>query len=158
MAKDFSSMENSNLSVNTDIHSVSDPARRVFLGTAGLAGAGLLANLIGCTSTAPLQVSAALPITPPTPSFKSIAPSLADTVRVPEGYTAQVLAPWGEPIGVAGNMPAFKMDASNSAADQAVQMGMHHDGMHFYALDNNKRGLLVTNHEYTDDEIGRAHV
>jgi secreted PhoX family phosphatase len=34
----------------------------------------------------------------------------------------------GEPVGVAGNLPAWKPNASNSAADQAVQIGMHHDG------------------------------
>ena len=143
MAKDFSSMEVSNASANTDIHSVSDPARRVFLGASA---GGLLLGLAGlsaCSTTSP-RMAAAPPT--PAPGFKSIAASMADTIRVPEGYTAQVLAPWGEPVGVAGNMPAFKMDASNTAAEQAVQMGMHHDGMHFYALDGNKRGLLVTNH------------
>jgi secreted PhoX family phosphatase len=62
-------------------------------------------------------------------------------------------AAWGEPIGVAGNMPAWQADAGNSAADQAVQMGMHHDGIHFYPLDGSRRGLLAMNHEYTDDGL-----
>lgn len=88
--------------------------------------------------------------------FKGIPTGHTDQLVVPEGYTAQVLAPWGEAVGVAGNMPAWKLDASNSAADQAVQMGMHHDGMHFYALPSvggNQRGVLVMNHEYTDDGL-----
>ena len=39
-------------------------------------------------------------------------------------------------------------------ADQAVQMGMHHDGIHYYALDGSStHGLLVMNHEYTDDGL-----
>jgi hypothetical protein len=42
---------------------------------------------------------------------------------------ATALAAWGEPIGIPGNMPAFKPDASNTAAEQAAQMGMHHDGL-----------------------------
>ena len=77
---------------------------------------------------------------------------------VPDGYVASAIAAWGEPVGVAGNMPPFKPDASNSAADQAVQMGMHHDGIDFFALgDNgNNRGLLVMNHEYTDDGLLHA--
>jgi len=82
--------------------------------------------------------------------FKSIPASmLKDTVEVPQGYTAKVLYPWGEPIkaGVAG----FKQDASNTAAEQALQAGMHHDGMHFFPIDNNpNHGLLVMNHEYID--------
>jgi secreted PhoX family phosphatase len=53
-------------------------------------------------------------------------------------------------------MPAFKDDASNTAAEQAVQMGMHHDGIHYVPLDGSRRGLLVMNHEYTDD--GLLHV
>jgi uncharacterized protein len=55
---------------------------------------------------------------------------------VPEGYVAQVLAPWGEPVGMAGAMPPWQgPDAGNSAAEQALQMGMHHDGLHFYPLE-----------------------
>jgi secreted PhoX family phosphatase len=32
-------------------------------------------------------------------------------------------------------------------------MGMHHDGIHYYPLDGSRRGLLVMNHEYTDDGL-----
>ena len=70
----------------------------------------------------------------------------------------QTLAPWGEAAGISGApMPAWKPDASNSAADQALQMGMHHDGLHYYPLDGgaagSRRGLLAMNHEYTDDGL-----
>jgi secreted PhoX family phosphatase len=71
---------------------------------------------------------------------------------VPDGYTAQVLIPWGTPLSPRG--PAWRKDASNSAADQAQQVGMHHDGMHFFPLgrgrEASRRGLLVLNHEYVD--------
>jgi secreted PhoX family phosphatase len=80
-------------------------------------------------------------------------PPACDRVVVPEGYVAQVLAPWGDPVGIAGAMPAFKPDASNSAAEQAVQMGMHHDGLQYYALEGSRRGLLAINQEYTDDGL-----
>ena len=150
MAKDFSQMEDSNRSSNPSIHEVSDPARRLLLrGSGVLALGGLLgplaAGLSGCAAGMGFGGSAL--------GFKSIAPSTADAVVLPPGYTAQVLAPWGEPVGVAGNMPAFKMDASNSAAEQAVQMGMHHDGLHYYPLDGAQRGLLALNNEYTDDGL-----
>ncbi len=170
MPKDFSTMENSNPSNNASIHAVSHPSRRVFLqASAAIAGSSLLSALTGCASTgkasgmaatsAASAVNAAYAnaltsISDFSPTFKAIAASMADLVVVPEGYTATAFAAWGEPIGVAGNMPAFKPDASNSAADQAVQMGMHHDGMHFYPLNNsNTHGLLVSNHEYTDDGL-----
>jgi secreted PhoX family phosphatase len=144
MAKDFSAMEDSNRSANASIHAVSDPARRVVLqGGLGALAAALFGPLAGC----------ATPGAGPRLGFKAVPVGLGDTLVVPEGYEAQVIAPWGEPIGVPGAMPAFAWDASNSAADQALQMGMHHDGIHFYPLDGSRRGLLVMNHEYTDDGL-----
>jgi uncharacterized protein len=149
MAKDFSTMEDSNSSSNPSIHSVSQPSRRTVLqGGAGVAASALLAPfLAGCANVANAV---------PRISFKAIPIDITDRLVVPDGYVATALAQWGEPIGVPGNMPAFKIDGSNSAADQAVQMGMHHDGMHFYALPGVQRGLLVMNHEYVDD--GLLHV
>jgi secreted PhoX family phosphatase len=54
-------------------------------------------------------------------------------------------------------MPEFRFDASNSADEQALQAGMHHDGMHFFALPSGAggapRGLLAMNHEYLDEGL-----
>ncbi|MES2718141.1 MAG: PhoX family phosphatase [Pseudomonadota bacterium] len=153
MAKDFDQMEDSNRSGNATLLSVSDPARRRWLqGGLGAALAAsfapMAAGLSGCASTG--GAAARL-------GFKPVPASRADSVVVPEGYSAQVIAAWGEPVGIPGAMPAWRPDASNSAADQALQMGMHHDGLHFYPLadgsDGNRRGLLVMNHEYTDDGL-----
>jgi secreted PhoX family phosphatase len=80
-----------------------------------------------------------------------VPPSTDDTLVVPPGYTAQVMIPWGTPLfeGV-----AFAEDASNSAADQELQVGFNHDGMHYFPLwfgpFGSRTGLLVLNHEYTD--------
>jgi uncharacterized protein len=149
MAKDFDEMEDSNASANPSIHEVSSPARRTVLqGSFGVAAASLFAPwMSGCAATAAAPAKPKL-------GFKGIGISSSDTVRVPEGYEAQVLAPWGEPVGIAGAMPAWLDDVSQGATEQALQMGMHHDGMHFYALDGSStRGLLVMNHEYTDDGL-----
>ena len=152
----FDSVEDSNRSSNPSIHEVSDPSRRIVLrGGLGLGLGAAFAGLSGCAMP-PGAVAAG-----PRLGFKAIATSTADTLVVPEGYVAQALAAWGEPVGVAGAMPAFRFDASNSAAEQALQMGMHHDGLHFYALPGHQsgpqsgpqRGLLVMNHEYTDDGL-----
>jgi hypothetical protein len=89
---------------------------------------------------------------------------------------AQVIAPWGDPVGLPGlavGQPAFRADAGNPAAEQAQQFGMHHDGLHFYPFTaaggaaasaatgaenrvNPAHGLLVMNHEYTDDGLLHA--
>jgi secreted PhoX family phosphatase len=92
--------------------------------------------------------------------FNPISGSLADSVRVPEGYSAKALYRWGDPVGSASGMPEFRPDAGNSAAEQALQAGMHHDGIHYFALpfgsQNSTRALLVMNHEYTDDGLLHA--
>ncbi|MBW6056115.1 PhoX family protein, partial [Pseudomonas aeruginosa] len=89
--------------------------------------------------------------------FEAIASGRADTIRVPAGYKATPFIPWGTPIS--GSYPGFLDDASNSAQDQAEQIGMHHDGMHFFPIDAqfgfggghiSNHGLLVLNHEYID--------
>jgi secreted PhoX family phosphatase len=91
----------------------------------------------------------------PAIGFKPIAASLEDAVRVPEGYAVQVLYAWGDPVS---SGPLFKPDASNSAAEQAEQAGMNHDGMHFFPLSENgkpssTRGVMCINHEYTDEGL-----
>ena len=167
MAKDFDSMEDSNRSGNASWLAVSDPARRVWLrgglGTALAAAFGpMAAALSGCAvggggvglggARAGAIGGAGGKL-----GFQAIAASTADTVSVPAGYTAEVIARWGEPVGIAGAMPAFQPDAGNSAADQALQLGMHHDGIHFYPLgegdERHRRGLLAMNHEYVDDGL-----
>jgi uncharacterized protein len=82
--------------------------------------------------------------------FTGIPVSSADTVVVPKGYTARVLIAWGDPIA---DGPEFRPDASNTAADQARQWGMHNDGVVYFPLDGSRHGLLVQNHEYTDDGL-----
>jgi secreted PhoX family phosphatase len=149
MAKEFSTMEDSNPSSAPHIRELMSPSRRTMLrASAGAVAVGLLAPwLAGC---------AGLPGAAPgrmRPGFQAIPADSADRLVVPPGYVAVALAAWGEPVGLPGNMPAWRPDAGNSAADQAAQMGMHHDGIHFYPLDGSRRGLLVMNHEYVDDGL-----
>lgn len=142
--------------------------RSVLGGTIGVAAVGFFAG-------APMAQAATVPATTttslaadkhrrPLMGFKSVPVSKDDTVHVPEGYTAEVLIPWGTPIHSGG--PAWKKNAANTSRDQAVQVGFNHDGMHFFPFDtrgrmksrggkhdNNGAGLLVLNHEYTDPAL-----
>jgi secreted PhoX family phosphatase len=84
--------------------------------------------------------------------FEPIPLGFADEVVVPAGYTARPFIPWGTPI--LGDFPAF-VPGANTAAEQAQQIGMHHDGMHYFPLsggpEGSRHGLLVVNQEYTDE-------
>jgi len=60
-------------------------------------------------------------------------------------------------VGSEAGSPAFRFDASNSAQEQALQAGMHHDGMQYFPLPygstNSSRGLLAINHEYLSNGL-----
>ncbi|AVT32043.1 PhoX family phosphatase [Plantactinospora sp. BC1] len=90
--------------------------------------------------------------------FAPVAANADDAVTLPAGYRADVIIPWGTPIRSTG--PAWRPDGTNSAAEQAEQVGMQHDGMHFFPRGpgpaGNRRGLLVVNHEYTDRTLLHA--
>jgi secreted PhoX family phosphatase len=65
-----------------------------------------------------------------------------------------VLAPWGTPIN--SGAPAYKAGTA-SGADQALQVGSHHDGMHFFpAAGASDDGFLVINHEYIEPRFMHA--
>ncbi|HRL33364.1 MAG TPA: DUF839 domain-containing protein, partial [Neisseria sp.] len=89
--------------------------------------------------------------------FKPVPVSRADSVVVPEGYSARAFYKWGDPVGIAGNMPAFKQDGSNTTIEQAAQAGMHHDGMAYFPVplgsQASNHGLLAMNHEYIDNGL-----
>jgi secreted PhoX family phosphatase len=89
--------------------------------------------------------------------FVGIPASSEDALKIAADYEATVLLRWGDPIGIPGNMPEFKLDGSNTAAEQEAQAGMHHDGMWFFPLPyeftSATRGLLAINHEYLDDGL-----
>jgi secreted PhoX family phosphatase len=89
-------------------------------------------------------------------TFRGVPVSREDKVLVPEGYRAQVLYRWGDPID--GQSPKFDPAAKNSWGDQERQAGMGHDGMQWFPLpgdsrDRADRGLLAMNHEYADQGL-----
>lgn len=137
--------------------------RSVMKGTVGAALASLMGvTLVGCSSdddddaadsadSSGGSASAATEL-----GFKAIPVSTANQVVVPEGYSAVPFLPWGTPI--TGAYPEFQADASNTGAEQEQQVGMHHDGLHFFPIDqkaggnSSTEGLLVMNHEYINQD------
>ena len=70
----------------------------------------------GCASTGASGSARAV-------DFQSVPMSTADTLVVPQGYRAEALYAWGDPVGSAEGSPPFKFDASNTSAEQALQAG-----------------------------------
>jgi uncharacterized protein len=141
----------SNASTNPHFNDVVETriARRDFLaGSAAVGGSATLGGIGALLSAVPAAVQAHR--REPLLGFQGVPVSSADAVSVPPGYTARVLVAWGDPLS---DGPAFKPDASNSAAEQAQQWGMHNDGLVYFPIRGSRRGLLVQNHEYTDDGL-----
>jgi secreted PhoX family phosphatase len=120
--------------------------RQAVLGSA----AAVAGFVLGCRPRGPAPAAARL-------GFAPVPTSRADVVVVPSGYRADVIFPWGEPLGQG---PDWDPGARNTAEDQEQQAGMQHDGMHFFPLPagsaSSEHGLLVMNHESVDDGLLHA--
>ena len=84
--------------------------------------------------------------------FTPIRGNTTDVITVPDGYTATPFLPWGTPI--VAPFPEWRSDASNGPGQQARQIGMGHDGMHYFPMPGptgSEHGIMVLNHEYTID-------
>ncbi|UXI03993.1 PhoX family protein [Photobacterium sp. TY1-4] len=84
--------------------------------------------------------------------FSPVQVSTADTLVVPEGYQADVLVSWGDPIF--NGAPSFNQTANSQA--QARQFGDNNDGMTFFQISDD-RAVLSVNNEYTNYEYLFAH-
>jgi secreted PhoX family phosphatase len=87
-------------------------------------------------------------------AFKEIEAGVDATHHVAEGYDADVLIRWGD--AVASGAPAFD-PAAQTAAAQRQQFGYNNDFIGYLpmpgAVDPSAHGLLVVNHEYTNEEL-----
>ncbi|KEA62915.1 putative phosphatase [Marinobacterium lacunae] len=86
--------------------------------------------------------------------FTQIPASTADTFEVPEGYIAEPLISWGDPI--LKGAPAFDESGLQDSAAQAGQFGDNTDGMSFFPLSED-RGVIAVNNEYTNYEYLFPH-
>ncbi|HEY8580187.1 MAG TPA: alkaline phosphatase PhoX, partial [Beijerinckiaceae bacterium] len=86
--------------------------------------------------------------------FKEIAAGSDATHHIAEGYDANVLIRWGDPV--TPGAPAFH-PAAQTAAAQKRQFGYNNDYVGYIpmpgAADPSAHGLLVVNHEYTNEEL-----
>ncbi|MDH5821513.1 PhoX family phosphatase [Luteimonas sp. RD2P54] len=149
--------EDSNRSGNThfaDVLRTRMARRRLLQGGLGLAmGAGLFG---AAAAAVPDPTHARKPPRRPRGEplgFSAVPVGRGAEVVVPPEYAVSVILPWGEPI--TGSYPRYLDGGLNSGADQEQQVGMHHDGMHFFPLQKappfkQGMGLLVMNHEYID--------
>ncbi len=89
--------------------------------------------------------------TTPSFRFKEVTAGSDDRMHVAEGYDADVLIRWGDKV--AADAPAFDPQKQTPAA-QSSQFGYNNDFLGYLPLQGSStRGLLVVNHEYTNEEL-----
>jgi uncharacterized protein len=134
--------------------------RMVLKGGLSAAVAGLFgsAALQGCGSSSSSGNGSEM-VSPQLLGFEAIPVSGNDDVRVPAGYSTQVLAEWGRSI----SNPGILYDLPLTGSEQGDAIGSHHDGMHFFPIEgtdpyegSSVDGLLVMNHEYVEPRYMHA--
>ncbi len=94
-------------------------------------------------------------------SFTPIARSIADQVKLADGYQFSIIGALGDPM--AANIADYKNDGSDNDWDN--RMGDHHDGMQFFGINAagqydanaSTRGILAINHESTSFNTVSSH-
>lgn len=153
MSKEIEDHRLLNRSANEPFSSVLEKhvsRRRVMQGGLGMAAMAMLGGF-GLSGLSGRAEAAGAEKTPLSLAFDAIRGSRTDAVVVPDGYTAQVLIPWGTPLN--GQAPDWREDLAFTPEIQANSVGMHHDGMHNFALDESsasRRFVLAMNNEYID--------
>ncbi len=88
--------------------------------------------------------------TTPSFNFREVAAGSDERHHVAEGYDADVLISWGDKV--LPGAPAFD-PKTQTPAKQAGQFGYNNDYLGYIPIDGSRRGLLVVNHEYTNEEL-----
>ena len=83
--------------------------------------------------------------------FTEIEAGVDETHHVAPGYQADILIRWGDPV--LPGAPAFDPMAQTAEA-QKQQFGYNNDFIGYFPIDgSSEHGLLVVNHEYTNEEL-----
>jgi secreted PhoX family phosphatase len=83
--------------------------------------------------------------------FRELAAGVDETHHVAEGYVADVVIRWGDPL--AADMKPFD-PRTLTGEEQARRFGYNNDYIAFFPLDtSNTRGLLCVNNEYANPEV-----
>ncbi|MDA0237550.1 MAG: PhoX family phosphatase [Proteobacteria bacterium] len=82
-------------------------------------------------------------------TFKPVKANSDDSITIPEGFNAQVVVRWADPLY--SDTPEFDHVTLGSAATQALAVGDNNDGMDTFTVDG--RTVLVLNNEFTNIQI-----
>ncbi len=115
-------------------------SRRGFLGVLALGSAAAAMGTLLGTGSARAQAAASRF------AFTPIPVATDATVHVPDGYSWQPVAKWGQPLF--SDAPAFDATSGVTAAGQERAFGENTDGMELFNIAG--RQIIAVNHEYAN--------
>ncbi len=126
-----------------DFDTLADNAfsRRQFLGGCVAFGA---TSFVSACATGTNKAQAASPLV-----FSALPASTADNVVVPEGFSWQVVAKWGDPLWSKG--VEFDQNSRGTGASQELAFGDNNDGMAMFTKEG--KHILAVNNEYVNRGI-----
>lgn len=149
----FNELLNAQVSRRSVLRGGAGMTAAMMLGSAGLVGCGSDDEVVAATPTPTPNTPA--PALPKSLSFKPVAHSLDDLVKVPEGYQVQVFIPMG--TSMVSWLADWNDDGLQSGESFQYRVGDNHDGIYFFGMKNGKydgsvsnHGLLALNHEYVN--------
>lgn len=117
----------------------------------GMLGASATTALFGTSALVAPNTAQAAAHAASRYKFDELTAGNDETHHVADGYDAQILLRWGDPI--TADAPDFDV-MNQTAAAQLKQFGYNNDYVGFLPLnDAGTRGLLCVNHEYTNEEV-----
>ncbi|TDD25845.1 PhoX family phosphatase [Kribbella turkmenica] len=127
------------------------------VGAAGVAAAGIGTLAVNLPAAAEQPASAAGP-DGTLPGFgprgglthSVVPPNRKDDIVIPRGYEQAVIIGWGDPV--LPGAPKFDVNKQTPEA-QAKQFGYNNDYTMIVPLRDERKALLVCNHEYTDEYL-----
>ncbi|MEU5402371.1 alkaline phosphatase PhoX [Streptomyces sp. NPDC005963] len=128
-----------------------EASRRTVLVSGALVAAGLVAaSAPGASAASGLLARA--DGTAGLPTFAAVPADGTDALVVPDGFRAETLARWGDPL--TPSAPGWRPGRVATADEQEFQIGSHHHGVQFLPFDHGNgprpHGLLVLAHESVD--------
>ena len=144
-----------NTSANPTFQQIAETAisrRSALVGGTGLAAAVVIGSQVAQAPEA-LADNGRRPTGGGKLPFEPIAPvsRTVDTMTVPEGYDWGTVIRWGDPLFA--DSPEFDIE-HQTGASQAAQFGYNNDYLNIITDGGNDRsGYLVSNHEYTNENI-----
>ncbi len=151
LPKSRSAEEAEDVGSNPSVSSTLGDVIAIRISRRDLVGGLLATTAVGAALAQSAAAAPAKTSTTPSFDFTEVTAGSDDKIHVAAGYDADVMIRWGDKV--LPDAPAFDAQRQ-TAASQGRQFGYNNDFLGYLPLrGSSQNGLLVVNHEYTNEEL-----